>query len=252
MNRLVTVTSKDEKYLENEEVICVYPVKDFCVGYEYYFQLSSVNGYALVNRILTDSDIDKLSEELHNSHIKGILFEDLGLIEELKDMDIEKILILDHALNNSVSINYYLDYVDSVVISSDITEEEIRDIAKNVNKKIVIYAFGLKSLMYSRRNLVHNYEEFYGYPINDVIDSNIFDKHFKAVESLYGTKIYAYPYYNALSLLDLENVLYFWYDPIFLSENKIISLLNNDVSLIPNSRIFLDNKSIYKVGDIDA
>lgn len=252
MNRLVTVTRKDEKYLENEDVTYVYPIKDFCVGYEYYFDLSSVNGYALVNRILTDSDIDKLSEELHNSHIKGILFEDLGLIEELKDMDIEKILILDHALNNSVSINYYLDYVDSVVVSSDITEEEIRVIAKNAKKKIVIYAFGLKSLMYSRRNLVHNYEEFYGYQKSDVIDSNIFDKHFKAVESSYGTKIYAYPYYNALSLLDLENVLYFWYDPIFLSEDKIISLLNNDVSLIPNSRIFLDNKSIYKVGDIDA
>lgn len=252
MNRLVTITSKNKNYLENEKVTRVYPVKDFCVGYEYYFELSNIDEYALVNRILTDRDLDKLSEELHKSHIKGILFEDLGLIEEIKDMDIEKILILDHALNNSISVNSYLDYVDSVVISSDITEEEIRTIAKNAKKDIVIYVFGLKSLMYSRRTLLNNYQEYYGYEKSDILDSSIDSKNFKVVESSYGTKIYAYPYYNALSMLDINNALYFWYDPILLSEDKVISLLHNDLSNIPNNRIFLDNKTIYKVGDIDA
>ena len=64
--------------------------------------------------------------------------------------------------------------------------------------------------------------------------------------------MYAYPYYNALELLDLDNVLYFWYDSILLDIDNIIKVLHGDTSNIETSPIFLDKKTVYKVGDLDA
>ena len=64
------------------------------------------------------------------------MFDDLGILDIVKDMNITKILILDHISNNTSSINSYLEYVDSIVVSSDLSEEEIRNIVKNVNKSV--------------------------------------------------------------------------------------------------------------------
>ena len=253
MNRLVTVTNKDFiNDLKKEDVTLVYPLRFFSVGYEEYFDIKDIDDFVLVNRILTDEELNNLEEILVSSDVKGIMFDDLGIIDIVKDMNITKILILDHISNNASSINGYLEYVDSVVVSSDLSEIEIRDIVKNVNKKVVIYTFGLKGLMYSRRNLLDNYEMYYKIDKEKVLDSHIDNKYFKVIESDYGTKVYAYPYYDGTSLLDLENVLYFWYDLILLDINNIRNVLNNDLSNIPCSRIFLDKKTVYKVGDLDA
>ncbi len=253
MNKLVTVTNKDYiSKLKKEDVTLVYPLRFFSTGYEEYFDISDIDDFVLINRILTDSDLDKLEVMLKNSHVKGIIFDDLGILDVIKNLNITKILLLDHIANNSKSLNYYLEYVDSVVVSSDLSKEEIKLIVKNANKKVVIYAFGLKALMYSRRNLVTNYEKHFKIEENNILDANINNKYFKFIESKEGTKVYAYPYYNALELLDLDNVLYFWYDPILLDIDNIIKVLHGDTSNIETNSIFLDKKTVYKVGDLDA
>ena len=247
MNKLVTVTNKDYiSKLKKEDVTLVYPLRFFSTGYEEYFDINDIDDFVLINRILTDSDLDKLEVMLKNSHIKGIIFDDLGMLDVIKDLNITKILLLDHIANNSKSVNYYLEYVDSVVVSSDLSKEEIKLVVKNANKKVVVFAFGLKALMYSRRNLVTNYEKHF------ILDASINNKYFKFIESKEGTKVYAYPYYNALELLDLDNVLYFWYDPILLDVENIIKVLHGDTKSIETSSIFLDKKTVYKVGDLDA
>ena len=241
MNKLVTVTNKDFiSNLKKGDVTLVYPLRFFSVGYEEYFDIKDIDDFVLVNRILNDEELNNFEEILVSSDVKGIMFDDLGILDIVKDMNITKILILDYISNNISSINSYLEYVDSIVVSSDLSEEEIRNIVKNVNKSVVIYTFGLKGLMYSRRNLLNNYETHYR-----------LDKE-KVIESDYGTKVYAFPYYDGTSLLDLKNVLYFWYDPILLEFQNIKKVLNNDLSNIPCSKIFLDKKTVYKVGDLDA
>ena len=51
----------------------------------------------------------------------------------------------------------------------------------------------------------------------------------------------------------LNNVLYFWYDPIFLDKDKIMKLLlNNDLREIKTDSLFLDKATFYKVGDRNA
>lgn len=253
MNKLVTVTNSNfVDRLKKEDVTLVYPLKFFCVGYDTYFDIDDIDDFVLVNRILTDKDLIYLKKILKNSQVKGIIFEDLGILEVIKNLNITKILLLDHILNNSKSINYFLEYVDSLVVSSDLCKEEIKYICKNSNKPLVIYTFGLKALMYSRRNLLSNYQKYYNLKKETILDAFISNKHFKFIENSHGTRCYAYPYYNAQDLLQLDNVLYFWYDPILLGIDVILKVLQNDFENIKTSSIFLNQKTIYKVGDIDA
>ena len=92
----------------------VFPLKDFCVGIPNTFLIEEIpcEGYLYINRILDNDGIDGLKEILRNidSKIKGIIFDDLGVLEVIKDMDLEKILYLSHFNTNSESINIYLDY----------------------------------------------------------------------------------------------------------------------------------------------
>lgn len=252
MNKLVTVTNKDYEALKGENITLVFPLKGFCVGYEYYFDIEEINDYVLINRILNDEELNKLEVILRNSKIKGILFDDLGIIDIVSKLEIKKILILDHIANNTKSINYYLDYVDSVVVSSDLEEKEIRYIVSKAKKPVVIYTFGLKGLMYSRRNLVSNYEKYHHLEEKRVLNSSIDGKYFKAIDSEFGTKFYAYPYYDGTSLLNLDNVCYFWYDPILLDMPKIKEVLKGNLKDVETSKIFLTKKTVYKVGDLDA
>lgn len=253
MNKLVTVTNKEIiSKLNKEDVTKVYPLRFFSVGYEEYFDISEIDDFCLINRILTDNDLDKLEKILKSSKIKGILFDDLGVLDVIKDLNIIKIFIGDHINNNASSINYYLDYVDSIVVSTDLSFDEIEYITEHVKKDVVVYTFGLKALMYSRRNLLHNYEEYYNFEKDNEIDSKINDKHFKIIESDFGTRIYAYPFYYDERLKKLDHVLYNWYDVNTLDNNKIIEVLNDNFSNIEVSNAFLDKKSVFKVGDLDA
>ena len=252
MKKLVTVTDLSiiDDLRENENIELLYPLKSFCVGYDLEFTIDKIDDFVLVNRILDDFDLDKLKNILCNANIKGIVFDDLGIIDIVSNLNIKKILLLDHLATNVRSINYYLEYVDSIVVSNDLTEDEIKYILDNANKKLVVNVFGLKTLMYSRRKLLSNYEKYHDLDKKGKYNAKIDNKYFKIVENDFGTKFYAGKYYNGLKLLNLDNVLYFWYDPIGLKKDEILNIiLNNDIKNIDTDTLFLDKKTYYKVGD---
>ena len=252
MKKLVTVTDLSiiDDLRENENIELLYPLKSFCVGYDLEFTIDKIDDFVLVNRILDDFDLDKLKNILCNANIKGIVFDDLGIIDIVSNLNIKKILLLDHLATNVRSINYYLEYVDSIVVSNDLTEDEIKYILDNANKKLVVNVFGLKTLMYSRRKLLSNYEKYHDLDKIGKYNAKIDNKYFKIVENDFGTKFYAGKYYNGLKLLNLDNVLYFWYDPIGLKKDEILNIiLNNDIKNIDADTLFLDKKTYYKVGD---
>ena len=250
VKKLVTATNKDiisdlSKY---ENIEFLYPLKSFCVGYELEFDISEIDGYILVNRLLTNKELEKLRTILLNSKVKGIVFDDLGVIEIVKDLNIVKILLLSHIANNYNSINYYLDYVDSVVISNDITEEEIKEILQSSKKELVLNVFGLNMLMYSRRHLLSNYAIHHKLNCEKKIDAFINEKYFVIYENEFGTTFYAKKYYNGLRLLNSKNVLYYWYNPVFLEKDKILQVvLADNITNIENDSGFLEQKTIYKL-----
>lgn len=247
MEKLVTITDinliNDLKGYEN--ITKVYPLKSFCNGYTLEFAIEDIDEFVLINRLLNDSELNKLSCILKKAKIKGIIFDDLGILDIVAKMPITKILLLDHLASSSKTINYYLDYVDSVVISSDLTANEIAYIVKNASKKLVLNVFGLKKLMYSRRCLLTNYATYEKIKNKKNIKAKLKDKEFIIKENKFGTSFYAYPYYNALSLLKLP-ALYYFYDPIDLKSKEIIKVLNGKIDF-PTSRLFLDQKTIYKL-----
>lgn len=248
---LVTINNLDdiEKLKELGITKYVFPLKNFCVGIPNTFLVSEIScdGYIYINRILDNYGIDELKKVLCDlpENIKGIIFDDLGVYEIIKNLDLEKILYLSHFNANSKSVNIYLDLVDSVILSTDITKEEIENIIKSSNKQISLFTFGYVGVMYSRRLLNTNYSKFYNIVNeNPLIIQNEHNK-FIVYENEYGTYFYHDKVFNGKDLLNLS-VKYYFINSTFLSVLDIENFLNN--KKIENSdNGFLYKETIYKL-----
>lgn len=238
----------------------LFPLKGFTVGFPNAVEFIDIpdNSYILINRILDCKSLDLLKELLiQNKKIKGIVYDDFGvlhLINEL-NLDVEKICYQNHFATNYKSINENLEYSDSVVVSTDITKNEIVEIQENVNKEIVLFAFGLVQAMYSRRTLLHNFYEEFSLEENDVasIYENVSDNNFLMVQNEYGTVGYQKKYFNGFELFDnTMNVKYYLVNPLFLNKKEQLELVN----CIKNKKFdmnidfdygFLNKETIYKL-----
>lgn len=229
----------------------VYPLSFFCVGVPKTFTIEEINednAYLFINRILNCDDIERLSVILHTlpSNIKGIIFDDLGLIEVLKDINIEKILYNSHFCTNYESINHFFKYVDEIIVSTDITEEEIDEIIVKTNKKVSLFVFGLVPSMYSRRTLLQNHAKQFNLAEEKQKELHINDKKFIGIENEYGVVMYHYPYFNGSRLLN-KDVKYLFYFPILLEQEKVLQIAQNNFAKVETDEGFLDTKTIYKV-----
>lgn len=237
----------------------VFPLKGFCVGIPNTFYVDEINvpSYIYINRILDNKDIDELknikSEILANDNIIGVIFDDLGIYNVFKDTKLEKILYLTHFLCSTKEVNTYLEYMDSVILSTDLTLEEQKNIANNSNKNVSLFTFGLVSSMYSRRKLVSNYCDFYKKTVINPLIINIGNNKFKLYEQEEGTIIYYNDYLYDKKIFDIK-AKYYFYHPIFLANEKIIDVLKDNMDDIDVSSHFLYKNTIYKVkgGEIDA
>ncbi len=239
----------------------LFPLKGYTVGFPNTFEISEIkedNAYIFINRILPSDEIDDLKEILHNlpNNIKGIMFDDLGVLEIVKNLDKEKILYLNHFGTNYESINHFLEFVDSMIISTDITKEEIETILSKTNKPLVLYAFGYVPVMYSRRTLLTNFNKQFN--LENKNTANIKDKmannKFIAFENEYGTVLYHNIPSNSLEIKH-SNILYNLVNTAFLSDSEVIdlfnSIINNKEINITHDRGFLDRPTIYKLKDVE-
>ena len=241
----------------------LFPLKDFCVGFNNTYTLDDIDedSFILINRILDNDSLDKLEELLKNNKkkIKGIVYDDFGVLYIINklNLDVIKINYQNHFGTNYKSINEHLKNNDSVVVSSDITREEIDEICKNTTKPVCLFIFGMLQAMYSRRTLLTNYYDNFSmdYENNLELLENISNHSFVMVENEYGTVGYQKNYYDGLELLDNENVMYFIVNPLFLSNEEQIKLIddinNRKLTLdIPNDKGFLYKSTIYKLKEV--
>ena len=249
---LITINNLDDISKLKELGITKYafPLKDFCVGIPNTFLVSEIKeeGYLFINRILDNDGIDKLKVILSNlpHNIIGIIFDDLGILNIIKDSKIEKILYLSHFNTNSKSINIYLDYVDTVIVSTDITKKEIEHIIKSTKKEITLFVFGYVGAMYSRRLLLDNYSKFHKIEkINPLVINNT-DHKFLVYENNYGTYFYHNKIFNGLELMQL-NAKYYFINSVFLTILDIENILNNKLDNLNWDKGFLERKTIYKL-----
>lgn len=241
----------------------LFPLKDFCVGYNTYTieeinKIEVSNKYILINRVLDCSSTDKLKNILPVlvKSIKGIIYEDISvymLIKEL-NLDTELIFFQNHFQTNLESVNFWLSKVDSLFLSNELTKEEISYITSNVKKDICLHLYGYNQAMYSRRHLLKNWCEAFN--LEHKNETTITDKatkvKFHAKENEYGTVMYSGNIYNGSILLNEPNIKYFYVNPTMIEHSQVMSFLTN-LETHSNSNEdngFLSKETIYKLKEV--
>ena len=238
----------------------LFALKGYCVGYENTLTLEEIekldvsNKYLLINRILDCNDIDKLRELLKNiKSIKGILYEDIGVFNVVKELnlDLELIFFQNHFATNSYSVNFWLDRVDSLMLSNEITKNEIKNILENAKREVCVHVFGYNQVMYSRRLLLTNWSEEFNIPFKDknVIEEIVTKIKFRAIENEFGTVMYSENIFNGLDLLDLDNIKYGYINTTFLDHETVMKVLETG-NYDGGDRGFLEKETIYKLKEV--
>lgn len=261
-NNLVLVTNNNiinriKKDCEESSNTFLFPIENFCVGMPNCFKIEEIKekGYIYINRILDKEGIKKFKNLLKKlpANIKGIVFDDIGILNILIEMrsNLIKILFLTHMNCNYESINSFLEYVDSVVISTDITTEETKEILKKAKKPLVVYAFGHVAIMYSRRTLLSNYNKHFKTNINNEITlkEGISKEEVKAIENTYGTVIYTNKPFNNLKLRKEDNILYNLINSVYLCDEEVINIINSDSDMSDTYpyKYLSEEETIYRI-----
>lgn len=261
-NRLlvrINALSEVSKYQKEGINTFLFPLQDFSIGYNVFDinELKNINAdiYLLLNRVLDNDSCDKL-RELKNklSFVKGILFEDIAVYQIFKDTKIDLIWNQSHFAVSYHSINSWLSRVSSVVISNELEKSELNIVLDNSTKKVILPVLGLNMAMYSRRYLLTYYNEHIS--LNDVKEgvlktNNNID--FLAKENQYGTVLFYHKYYNLIPYLNEihnDNVLFYYIDPNELSAEDVLDILNGKE--IDYDNRFYNNKTVYRIGDLNA
>lgn len=252
-----------EEYKKVGITTFLFPLLDFCVGYEREFSFVEIenieeeNKYILINRILDCKAVDLLYKVLESvKNIKGIVFEDIAVYQIVKKLglDVELIYFPNHFNTNIGSINFFLERVDSIFVSNELTKEEIKYITEKANKEVVLQVFGYNQAMYSRRLLLTNFSHEFEVPLHNpnTLIERVSKISFKAIENKYGTVLYSGHIFNGLELTKMSNVKYFYINTTFIPLEDIIAILNGDLpSNLVTSKGFLDKETIYKLKEVE-
>jgi collagenase-like PrtC family protease len=247
-----------EQYKKEGIINFLFPLQDFSIGYN-TFKIDDLkkikeNIYLLANRVLNNEDIDnfrKIKDKL--SFAKGIIFEDIGIYQILKDKDIPLIWSQAHFAINNHSINIWLDKVYSVVVANELEKNELEYIISNANKKVILPVLGLNMAMYSRRYLLSYYNEFKGLnQLDRAILKTKNGKEFLAVQNNYGCVLFYLKHFNLLKEInnfDDSKILFYYIDPNMLNSSEVIDILNGkDISY---DNVFYETKTVYRIGDLN-
>jgi hypothetical protein len=147
-----------------------------------------------------------------------------------------------------------LEFVDSIILNTDITKDEILEILDHSPSTLGIYKFGFISVMYSRRTLISNYVEHYSLPdiYNIRIKSN--NKQFIGLESSDGTVFYDTPVYINNEFDNDSRIKYYFINSLWISNDDLLEYIKTSKVIIDTYDGFLHKKTVYKLkgGDNNA
>lgn len=123
------------------------------LGYHPYIQM---NGYIEESQL---EDIKIWLNQLIQLNPKGIYFNDFAVYNHLKEVNYsgEIIYAPETILTNAMDIEALLEGVDRVVLSKELTLEEILQLVSLFSNKIEAFGLGYGLMSFSKRPLVRNY-----------------------------------------------------------------------------------------------
>jgi putative protease len=195
-----------------------------------------------MNKIMHNKDLKKLEElliELDKLEVSGILYGDLGVVGIWKRLRLKVPLVWDqtHMVTNYHTCNYWFKKgIEYGSISGEITLDEIIDIKKNTDMKLMVQVFGFLPIFSSIRNLISNYFDYLGKE-KENINYYLYDKERKLkypIKEINGTSIYSGNVLNGINEVPI------------LMESKIDYLIVSGVNLESDVFNFVV-KSFYKV-----
>lgn len=260
-------------------------LENYCINYpsvslENIKELSSkYQLFVSINKNIFNSEIDDLKDklmELSKLPILGILFYDLGILNLVKENDIPINLVWHqtHMVTNYNTCNYYYNKgVKYGFLANEITLEEILEIKKKTDMKLMVEVFGYPIMSHSRRKLLSNYftaidkeKETRVYSLTDKENKYLLKETKDGASILYGKLINGTkPLFDLIKnnidycVLDMQEVsqdlgkkvlekyLYILNHYTDISEDKKENIIEEMNAFIGDSTNFFYKKTIYKV-----
>ena len=225
--------------------------------------LSKMNVNLILNaeKLFSDKELEEVKKVCSSGvfdYVKYITYSDFGLKELLIELGYEKKLIFRAPtyLTNHSDINLYNQINEYVVVSTEISSEELADVLKNVNKPVIIDLFGKSTIFYSRRKLITNYFKYRNLE-NDgnketySVIEELRNDSMRIIENETGSRIVE-PHFHCLAeeLVNFENVSYGIVSLESLNIKQSVAVVDAYCNLLNNNDIDKFYKTL-KEGKID-
>lgn len=247
----------------------ILPIKDLSVNSELYFTIEDIRSIinqtskevcVCINKIMHNEDLDYLEQtliSLNKMNVSKIFFYDLSVLNIVKRLGIKKELVIfqDHLNASIYSNNFYQKRgIKHVLITNDITKEEINEIGKYHSLMLVCY--GYLPIFYSRRYLITNYLKYINKDkINNVYYIKNNQDKYPIIEEKYGTTIYTKEPINLINEINNLNINYIIINANLTKREYLLSILDQYLKNIGNNGEhyvgFLNKKTVYKVADYE-
>ena len=181
MSKIIVPLPKKDKidfYLENNVDGFAIGIKGYSENFnnyvdinelEYYIDLLNSKNkdiYIVLNKLYFNDQISKLKDllfKISKLKISGVFFDDLSIVNINEDNSLKINLIWYgiHKATNSKTINFLAKRnISGVLLSNELTIDEIIKILDNINIKAYITLFGYLNQSTSSRSLLTNYFKF--------------------------------------------------------------------------------------------
>ena len=209
------------------------------------------------NRVFHENEIHIAKETLNNiglNNIDYLMFSDFGIYQLFKD-EIKMIYYAPTYLTNSKDVEAYQRILKNIVISNQITIDELKNIINNINNTNNYYIdiFGKNAIFYSKRELLTNYFLYKNQKYNPKSTNyNLIEEYrsekYPIIEDELGFHLYEYGYYYLLEELD-ENILKhnLIIHTNFLSKEQSEKIINTYLSYLKQDKNVEDlKKSLFE------
>lgn len=248
-------------------------IKDLSIGFNEYETTNTIlekiehikslgnEVFISLNKNMYNEDLEYLKKVLImlDDKVNGIFYYDISVFNIVKTLklNIKLYWSQEHLTNNYNTCNFWQKRgVTGVVLSNDITYEEIEEIRKNTSLKIVFQIYGYVKMMASSRKLVSNYLKHVNMNMKDVpykIHERISEKEYQIIEDENGTITLTDKCINGINYIDdLQkiNIDYIFLDFISIDDaDEILDAFNenNKSYFTEKEEYFLSKETIYKV-----
>ena len=199
----------------------------------------NINLFVSINANIFNKDLmilEKKLKELDKLNINGIFFYDLSILSMRDRLHLKTPLIWsqEHMTTNYNTCNYYYEKgCEYVYLSSEITEEEIKEIKEKSPIKIISFFFGYPNVSFSKRKLLTNYFKYHNVKKEkEIYNIETENDKYLIKENKLGTKILHGKILNGIiPFKNLENIV----DYAILDEEninhedfiKVLKIFNN-------------------------